>query len=151
MFPGVRRGRWRPGLPQDVSGFLLLLFTALLWIRGVDYATGDRSNVTDNLSVVERAMPLPWWGALFLLAAVMVSAGMALRREQFLVWGSVLAMALYGGLTWGLTLKMVERGWPWDGFRTPVQFLALAVVWGAIAYGTRVMTLARAPEGEADG
>lgn len=142
------KGQWRPGMPQDVSALLLYGFTLLVWVRGIDYFTGDRADVTTSLSVVEAAMSLQWWGAFFIIGAALTTAGIAVKQDLLIIYGSLLNMALYGGLTWGLLLKMVERGWPWDGYRTPLQFLMLAVVWGGVAYGTQVMAKARQPNEE---
>lgn len=93
-------------------------------------------------------MSLHWWGAFFIVGAALTTAGIAVKQDLLIIYGALLNMALYGGLTWGLLLKMVERGWPWDGYRTPLQFVMLAVVWGCIAYGTQVMARARQPNEE---
>ncbi|AEK36232.1 putative membrane protein [Corynebacterium variabile DSM 44702] len=144
------RGQWRPGMPQDVSALIVTVFTVQMLIRGLDYITDDRDGVTASLTVVERAMPLQAWGVLFLAAAGAVIAGMALRRSAIIISGALLAAGLYAGLTWGLTLRMIERGWPWDGWRTPTQFLTAVAFWLLIAYGTRVMMIAHASDDHRD-
>lgn len=130
-------------MPQDVSVLIIILFTLQMLNRGTDYLEGDRDDVTASLSVAERAMPLQMWGILFLTVSLTIFAGILLRREMLIIYGSVVAAGLYGGLAWGLFLRMVERGWPWDGWRTPTQFLTTVVFWLLIAYGTRVMAKAR--------
>lgn len=143
MLNRIPRGRWRAGMPQDVSILITILFTLQMLNRGVDYIGGDRVGVTESLSVAERAMPLQMWGILFLTVSLTIFAGMFLRREMLIIYGSVVAAGLYGGLAWGLFLRMVERGWPWDGWRTPSQFLTAGLFWLLVAYGTRVMAKAR--------
>lgn len=138
------RGPWRPGMPQDVSALIVTVFAVQMVVRGLDYITGDRDGITTSLTVVERAMPLQAWGALFLAAAGTILTGMALRHATPIIYGALLAAGLYAGLTWGLTLRMIERGWPWDGWRTPTQFLTAVAFWLLIAYGTRVMMIAHA-------
>lgn len=143
MLNRIPRGRWLAGMPQDVSLMMMMLFTLQMLNRGLDYLGGDRDGVTESLSVVERAMPLQMWGILFLAVSLTIFAGMFLRREMLIIYGAVVAAGLYGGLSWGLFLRMVERGWPWDGWRTPCQFLTLGLFWLLVAYGTRVMAKAR--------
>ena len=71
-----KQGDWQPGMPTFISFVILGLFTAQGANRGVDYITGDRPDVTKSLTVVEQAMPLHYWGALFLIASTVVAAGM---------------------------------------------------------------------------
>lgn len=143
MLNRIPRGRWRAGMPQDVSALIVIMFTLQMLNRGVDYLGGDRDGVTVSLAVAERAMPLQMWGVLFTAVSLTIFAGIFLRREMPIIYGSVVAAGLYGGLSWGLFLLMVERGWPWDGWRTPCQFLTAGLFWMLIAYGTRVMAKAR--------
>lgn len=158
------KGNWRPGMPSDVSAVILGALALQAANRGVDYVTGDRENTTYSLTVVEQAMPLWAWGIGFLLGGLTVGFGMFCRRASPIVYGSVLLMAMYGALSWGLMLKMVERGtsfsdfwavlgsgdfahvfaaWPWDGWRTPMSLVMTSFVWGCFAWGTRVMQKAR--------
>ncbi|KGM18138.1 hypothetical protein [Corynebacterium auriscanis] len=158
------KGDWRPGLPADVSALLGGIMALQAGNRGVDYLLGDRDTTTNSLTVVEQAMPLWVWGMLFFAGGVLVGVGMWKRHAEPIVTGATLLMATYGALAWGLLLKMIERGtpvraftheaskfdlagmihaWPWDGWRTPTSFLAVAIMWGCIAWGTRVMQRAR--------
>lgn len=130
-------------MPQDGSVLIIILFSLQMLNRGVDYLGDDRVGVTESLTVAERAMPLQMWGILFMTVSLTIFAGILLRREMLIIYGSVVAAGLYGGLAWGLFLRMVERGWPWDGWRTPCQFLTGGVFWLLIAYGTQVMAKAR--------
>lgn len=132
--PRLTRGEWSPGLQPDLAFTVMLLMSLEVMVRGIDYLTGDRPDVTTNLSVVESAMPLPMWGVLFLLAGGTFLFGVVARRFTPLIFGSVTVMALYGSLAVGLFLRMAERGWPWDGFRTPLMFCVFGAVFGIYAF-----------------
>lgn len=146
------QGRWLPGMPMEVSAIIVATFALETLIRGLDYITGDREGITLSLTVVETALPLQIWGAMLILPSLVVISGMVLRRSWWIIYGALATSSVYLGLTWGLFLKMLERGWPWDGFRTPVMFLSIVVFWSLVGWGTHVMMLAReASEGVSDG
>lgn len=112
-----KQGDWRPGMPTFISLVILGLFTAQGANRGVDYITGDRPDVTQSLTVVEQAMPLQYWGVLFLIASTVVSAGVLFRRAQVIITGCLFFVVLYSGITWGLTVKMLTRMTSVEEFR----------------------------------
>ncbi|QNQ90706.1 hypothetical protein GP475_08695 [Corynebacterium poyangense] len=130
------RGDWRPGLPAPVSRLVIWLLALEILDRGVDYALGDPPGVTNSLTIVEEAMPLPAWGALCLIAGITVIVGILTKQHVGIVLGSLWAAGIYAALSWGLFLKFLERGEPWSGWRTPVHFLMMAGVWALIAVGT---------------
>ena len=160
----MRKGDWRPGVPADVSAIILGLLAFQAANPGFDYLLGDRDTTTSSLTVAEQAMPLWAWGILFLTGGVLVAAGMWRKRAEPIITGGVVLMATYAALAWGLMLKMVERGtsldalwhelgefdlagtvaaWPWDGWRTPTSFIVTSILWGCLAWGTRIMQRAR--------
>lgn len=126
-------GRWTPGLQNDLSQIAMLALSLEIIVRGFDYLTGDRNDVTSNLSIVENALPLPLWGAILLVGGFSFIAGVVWRRFGLIIFGSVVTMACYMALACGLFLKMAERGWPWDGFRTPLMFVVYAGLFGLFA------------------
>ena len=132
--PRITRGEWQPGLQPDLSFLVMMLLSLEIIVRGFDYLTNDRPDVTSNLSVVENAMPLPLWGILFFISGGTFLFGALYRRFSPLIFGAITAMALYGALATGLFLRMVERGWPWDGFRTPLMFIIVSTVFGVYAF-----------------
>ena len=160
----MRKGGWRPGQPADISGVILAILAVQAINRGVDYLLGDKATTTESLTVVEQAMPLWIWGALFITGGLLVCVGMWARRAEPIIVGGVVLMATYSAMAWGLMLKMIERGtslhaffdaagtgdlsaivaaWPWDGWRTPTSFIVMATLWGCLAWGTRIMERAR--------
>lgn len=112
-----KQGDWQPGMPTFISLVILGLFTAQGANRGVDYITGDRPDVTQSLTVVEQAMPLHYWGVLFLIASTVVATGVLFRRAQVIITGCLFFVVLYSGITWGLTVKMLTRMTPVEEFR----------------------------------
>lgn len=129
-----KKGEWTPGLQSDLSVISMCALALEALIRGVDYITGDGDNVTQSLTVVEQTMPLQIWGIMLLTGGMTFLAGIMLRRFGLVILGSVLSMAIYSALTVGLFLRMVERGWPWDGYRTPLMFAVIALLFGLVAF-----------------
>lgn len=111
-----RQGEWQPGIPTFISTLIFVLLTAQGANRGLDYITGDRPDVTQSLTVVEQAMPLQWWGFLFLLAAAVVVLGMIFRRTKVIIMGCLFFVVLYSGITWGLAVRMVRQMEPFSEF-----------------------------------
>lgn len=132
-----KQGDWQPGMPTFISFVILGLFTTQGANRGVDYITGDRPDVTQSLTVVEQAMPLHYWGILFLIASTVVAAGMLFRRAQVIITGCLCFVVLYSGITWGLTVKMLTRMTPVEDFRyiltAPESHAPSGTAWGLIA------------------
>lgn len=131
-----KQGDWQPGMPTFISFVILGLFTTQGANRGVDYITGDRPDVTQSLTVVEQAMPLHYWGVLFLIASTVVAAGMLFRRAQVIITGCLCFVVLYSGITWGLTVKMLTRMTPvedfWHILTAPESHAPSGLAWGLI-------------------
>lgn len=125
----IRRGTWSAGYPPGVHQILLVLLTCELILRGMDYFTGDHSEATNNLlTIVERAMPLTWWGLLCLASAALTITGIIGRWANLIVAGALLASGIYGGLAWGMLLRMFEYGCRPAAETTP----GYALVWGGV-------------------
>ena len=132
MGPRFALPRWRPAMTGGFYWVVVVVYALEATTRAADYLGGDRPGITRSLTVIEQAMPLAWWGAILLAVAAMVVAGVVSRRPKLVIVGAVVAGAAYMALAYGLTLKMLERGMPPDGYRTPVDFGAKALVWWAI-------------------
>lgn len=132
--PRMKRGDWAPGLQPDLSLVAMWALILELIVRGVDYVGGDRPEVTNNLTVVEQAFPIQVWGILCLAAGLMFAFGVATQKFGAVIAGSLLATGVYGALAAGLFLRMVERGWPWDGFRTPLMFMVVALLFALYSF-----------------
>ena len=129
-----KKGDWTPGLQDDLSVIAMCALAIEVLIRGLDYLTGDREDVTQSLTVVEQTMSLQAWGVILLVGASTFLGGMVLRRFGLVIFGAVISMATYSALTVGLFIRMADRGWPWDGYRTPLTFAVIALFFGLIAF-----------------
>jgi hypothetical protein len=121
----ARKWRWRTSqfVRTDVI-FLTALLTVLALVRGFDYATGDDSEGA-TLSLVEKAFPLPLWGALFMFGGGLIAAGMLLHIHPVVFVGHCLLAVTYAMLTVGLFVAL--PGFPFDGIRTATGLTA--IVW----------------------
>lgn len=137
------RRRWEPGLQQDLSLMVMYLFSLEPLVRGLDYVTGDNASVSEALRPVEEAMPLWVWGAIFIVASVLFIAGVARRRHNFIIVGSLLTVATYGTFAVGVMFEIAGEGWPWDGYRRVVMYIVWAAVYGVFAWSTYLRRLAR--------
>lgn len=133
-FPHRPTGSWAPGLQADLSLVAMWAFGLEAFVRGIDYITGDRAGVTEALSVVEAALPLQAWGAIILAGTILFLGGVIFKKHNPIITGSLILMATYMALAAGLFMRMVERGWPWDGFRTPAMFVAVSALYGLYAF-----------------
>lgn len=113
---------------------------AMVWVmcvdpvlRGIDYTLGDGNDVTQSLTYVEKAAPLWFWGLVFLTAGFFVMSGLVMKVYEPVIVGAVLSFAVYVTLAAGFIQTVWARGWPPDGFRTPVMFAAFGVLWGIVA------------------
>lgn len=128
----IRRGTWSAGYPPGVHQLLLVLLTCELLLRGMDYFTGDRTETANSLlTIVELAMPLTWWGLLCLASAALIITGIIGRWARVIIAGALLASGIYGGLAWGMMLRMFEYGCRPADETVP----GYALVWGAITAG----------------
>lgn len=132
MRPRFRLPRWRPAMTGGFYWAVVVVYAAEAATRAVDYLTGDRPGVPEALTVIEAAMPLPAWGVVLLAVAACTVVGVAVRRPTLVIVGAIVGGAAYAALAYGLALRMLDRGWPPDGYRTPVDFAAKALVWWAI-------------------
>ena len=141
----VREGRrrWEPGLQPDLSLLVMYLLSLEPLVRGIDYITGDRDSASSALRPVEEAMPLWVWGAIFIVASVLFIAGVARRKHNFIIAGSLLTVATYGTFAVGVMIEVADDGWPWDGYRRVVMYIVWAAVYGVFAWSAYLKRLAR--------
>lgn len=120
-------------LPVRVSVIFVVCLLAVDPIaRGLDYIAGDGPDVTRSLSAVEAAAPLWFWGTLCLILAAVALLGAVIERYEPIILAGTLGFALYATFAAGLAAAVVDRGWPPDGFRTPVMFLVIAAFWATV-------------------
>lgn len=102
-------------------------------VRGADYVTGERD--LGGLSSVESAFAIEWWGAIFLLASVVMAYGLATKNFQPLVTSGTISAAAYATLAVGTVVGVAREGWPPDDFRGVAVYLFFALISACYAYG----------------
>lgn len=110
-FYRTSRGSW---VPARLTGadLLLVVWASLfqVWIRVFDYTTGSDSG-SRSLTLVERAFPLPVWGAAFGLGAVILLIG-TLDRRHLVVWlGHFYLASAYTLLGLGILISVLMVPW----------------------------------------
>lgn len=125
----------RNDLSRETGLLVVCALTAESAARGLDFAIGSSVGRAPGtgLSVVEQSAPLWFWGGFGLLVAAAAAWGLLGSKYEPLIVAALAGMALYSTYSVGYIAAVVERGWPPDGFRTPIWFLVMAAMWGAIA------------------
>lgn len=118
------------------KGALIVTVSALiaLWLRGIDYVTGDSEGIVST--VAEQLVPVQWWGAAYIAAAVLVTTGLVLKRPQFVIAGAFYSSALYSALAAGVAVQHFSAYWLLDGARHVGVLILPAVTWWCISRGT---------------
>lgn len=117
----------------DALQFVQLFVLAVAVARGLDYLVSP-SGSSALLNTVERAAPLWSWAIAFMAAGAVGLAGewwMSFGTSQWRWAASFGAHAVLAGLyvsvALGALIDLMERE-PLYGFRTPVEWFALAIV-----------------------
>lgn len=126
-----RRDWWALGIPSRYRFVILVLFTVEGINRGVRYLLIDPST-RSALSALEQAMPLPVWGAVFLLGSTAVIAGILTRWLWPIANGALVLGAAYATLAVGLAF---------DGNLTSISnyilLFVISGVWFTVFLGYR--------------
>lgn len=130
----IRRGEWVPLLPKTARLPVVMAVPLEPILRGLDYMLPGEETST-QLSVVERAMPMPVWGALCLLTGLVAFAGFLGRWRRVTVAGLWIGGSVYATLAAGQWWVVWEEPWL-DGIRGPaiVTLLAVAQLGMAVGY-----------------
>lgn len=132
----TRRRTWRPAAFTPADLWVLLGgLVAIASLRGLDYATGD-DRVSQSLSVVEDAFPLPVWGAFTLAAASVLALGITARVHAAVFIGHGLLAGVYLALGVGVALSVRELGPWWDGIRSGGDLLFFGLLHGVLCFRT---------------
>ncbi|WP_353107845.1 hypothetical protein [Gordonia sp. (in: high G+C Gram-positive bacteria)] len=121
----IRRGDWVPLLPQGARLGVVTAVPVEPILRGLDYVLPG-SEDSQQLSFIERAMPLDAWGALCLATGLIALVGLVGRWRRVASTGLWLGGSVYGALALGQWIAVA--GQPWlDGIRGPAIVTLLAV------------------------
>lgn len=110
-----------------VIGLSLQLFS-----RSLDYFTGNPREKPLWSSVIELEAPAIWGAVGFVIFAVLF-VGLLLQKPPVISFGGVLCVILYLTFSWMHLVVIINRGAPYDDWRTMTAYLVGAVLWGAIA------------------
>lgn len=130
---------WVPTVPPRQRFWIVLLLFATPFVAGVDFLMGENA---DSLSIVERSMPAPAWGALLLCAGAAMVVGYADRRPKLCIGGLHLAGALFLTIAAGIGWNTVDAH---GSFRGPwIYALVGACLWiKAVGYAQQIRQVPR--------
>lgn len=130
----------------------LRLITSLLafqlFARGLDYITGN-PNTGAGVFQVESLNPPIVWGAVCILASLMVAIGVATGRNRITRDGAVLTSAVY--LVFAVMVAGDIHLSPPDDWRFFTSYLCSSGVWATIAFALTVRMAVVANRKEHDG
>ncbi|MGC5027479.1 hypothetical protein ACLQ3K_22245 [Tsukamurella sp. DT100] len=130
----IRRGSWVPLLPRAARYAVVSIVPIEPILRGFDYALPG-AETAQQLSIIERAMPMPAWGAMCVLAGVLALVGFLGLWRRVAIAGLWVGGSTYVALAVGQWVAVL--GEPWlDGIRGPgiVTIFALAQLGMALGY-----------------
>lgn len=109
----LNEGAWTPGHTNWLVLAVQLLLTVQAASRGLDFVQPrPPGTITDTLSVVEAAAPLPLWGGGLLLAVTLVFGGLFGGWTTPIIVGHGLLAALYGAFSYGLIDQTPTKSGP---------------------------------------
>lgn len=111
---------------------IVICLSLQLFSRSLDYLTGSPRDKSPWSHMVDLEAPAIWGAVGFVIFAVLF-IGLLLRRPPVISFGGVLCVILYLTFSWMHLVVILDRGAPYDDWRTMTAYLAGAVLWGAIA------------------
>lgn len=121
----IRRGDWVPLLPQGARLGVVTAVPIEPILRGLDYVLPGVED-SQQLSFIERAMPLDAWGVLCLATGLLALAGFLGRWQRVAATGLWLGGSVYVALAVGQWIAVADQPWL-DGIRGPAIVTLLAV------------------------
>lgn len=104
------RGNWRPGgFPPVITLITKLVLFGMMTVRGSDYFFGDSGEIGGNLTEIEAAAPLQWWGVICVIAAMSGFLGVLLRRASPVLWAHIGGAALYASFSVGILIDVIHK------------------------------------------
>lgn len=124
------------------------LLTFQLFSRGLDYVTGNPQQGVGAFQV-ESLNPPVVWGAVCILAALMVAVGLAVGSDRITRDGAILTSAVY--LVFAVMVIDDIHLSPLDDWRFFTGYMCSAGVWATIAFALTVRMAVVANRKEHDG
>lgn len=124
------------------------LLTFQLFSRGLDYVTGNPHQGVGAFQV-ESLNPPMVWGAVCILASLMVTIGLASSRDRITRDGSILSSAVY--LIFSIMVIEDIHLSPLDDWRFFTGYICSTGIWAVIAVALSVRMAVVASRKENDG
>lgn len=137
-----------PRLPDWVVDWIVYILAGHATIAGLDYLNGVIILPIEP-SIYEAVIPHFVWGITLVIAGVLTVGGLALSRWRAFVFGCLFLTTIYAGKAVAGFVWILHVGWPPDAWRYVTIYLALALVWALVAYGTRISLVAQTRDKEA--
>ncbi|MFT4296614.1 MAG: hypothetical protein QM582_14495 [Micropruina sp.] len=125
----IHRGRWEPLIPERWRTAVVSIIPVSMLMIGTDYML---SSDTAALAQIERAAPLPMWGAALVLAGLMTIGGFVGHWRHIAIGGLHLGGALM--LTLGVGIGVETMSWT-GGFRWAGLYVLLGAASWCAAFG----------------
>ncbi len=136
-----------PRLPDWVVDWIVYILATHAVIAGADYLDGIAVLPTEP-SIYESVVPHVVWGITLAGGGFLTIAGLALSRWRAFLFGCLLLTTIYAGKAVAGGVWLLHVGWPPDAWRFVTIYLALALVWVLVAYGTRISLVAQTRDKE---
>ncbi len=129
-----RRPDWTPQLGRRYRRAVAALIAITPFIAGIDFLMGEHA---ETMTLVERTLPSPVWGALLLLAGTMAAGGYWRRWPWVCIWGLHLSGVVFFALAFGIAWASIDDQ---GGFRGPWLYLTMALLsWmAALGYADQI-------------
>ena len=137
-----------PRLPDWVVDWVVYILAGHAGIAGADYLDGVAILPVET-STYEFVVPRIVWGTTLIVASLLTIAGLALSRWRAFIFGCLFLATIYSGKAAAGITWLIHFGWPPDAWRYVTIYLALALVWALVAYGTRISLVAQTRDKEA--
>ena len=138
-YRGLCRKLHTPRLPpvldpgNKLIGFAMLISVFIAMSQGLDYIARP-AETAPTLSVVERALALDFWGAIFCTFAVIALAGGLFSIWPAAILGHGVLAFNYLAISLGVGWSLVDN-WQGYGWNTGVIYLGFAIFHGLVADG----------------
>lgn len=128
--------------------FITALLTFQLFSRGLDYVTGNPHQGVGVFQVESLDPPIVW-GAVCILAALMVAIGLASSRDRITRDGAVLSAAVYLIFSF-MVIEDIHLS-PLDDWRFFTGYICSTGIWAVLAVSLSVRMAVVASRKENDG
>ena len=129
---------WRFRLPEPAALIVAWVWAIHAIIVGVDYLGGDAPDLTNRWIAIEAALPIQIWGGVYVITGGLAALALALRLPRVYLTACAFAVAIYGAMTVGAVMFVMDFSPLFDGLRYVSRYLSILLLWVALGYGTKL-------------